>query len=122
MRKLTIVLALLMFSSPAWGKDVTIKKLLESYDLAPLEAKEIMHDMMRHQEMGMSWSNTFLKEMLGKKPLYCKPKNLGITGEQAFQIFREEVESAKAIKAINEPTYASGLYLLAGLIKTFPCK
>ena len=124
MRKLTIVLALLMFSSPAWGKDVTIKKLLESYDLAPLEAKELMHDMMRHQEMGMSWSNTFLKEMLGKKPLYCKPKNLGITGEQAFQIFRDSVNSIKTHNKFVKGESASyaGLYLLVGLMKTFPCK
>ena len=96
--------------------------MLEVYDLADLEGKQKINIMMMHQEMGLSWSNTYLKVFKGQKPLYCKPKNLRITGEQAFQIFREEVESAKAIKAINEPTYASGLYLLAGLIKTFPCK
>ncbi len=118
MKKLTLVLALLIFSSPAWGKELTIKDFLDDYDLAPLEDKPQIHNMMRHKEMGMSWSNA-VQEKLGGKPLYYLPKNLRLTGEQAFQIFREEVERAKAI---NEIANLSGMFLLAGLMRTFPCK
>jgi len=118
MRKLTIVLALLIFSTPAWGQKVTIKKMLEIYDLAPPEGKQKINNMFMHQEIGMSWSNVY-QASTGGIALYCKPKNLRLTREQAFQIFRDEVEREKRT---NELTMASGVYLLGGLIKTFPCK
>ena len=118
MRKLTIVLALLIFSSPAWGEQKTIKGLLEIYDKAPLKFKYEINKMLNLASVGMAWSNAEL-EGEGRQPLYCPPEKLVITGEQAFQIFRTEVERRKRT---NDPFSNAGIYLLKGLIRTFPCK
>ena len=118
MKKLTIVLALLLFSSPALGKDLTIKQILEVYDNASPEGKYDFHLSFSNKLSGMYWSNVFQKK-LGGKMLYCPPVFLKITGEQAFQIFRDNVEIRKKI---NQPGHNTGMYLLSGLMKTFPCK
>ena len=120
MRKLTIVLALLIFSSPAWGKDVTIKQILELYDKASPKGKHKYHERFMAWETGMSWSNAYQKHK-GGKPLYCLPDNLVMSGEQAFQIFRAEVKR-KGEKATLQISGASGMHLLEGLMRTFPCK
>ena len=116
-KKLSIVLALLIFSGPAWGEQPTIKQFLEEYDSASQTLKQRVHDMFRASQSGMHWSNAFQKK-LGGKELYCKPIFLKITGEQAFQIFRDNVEMRKKT---NQPAHNTGMYLLNGLMKTFPC-
>ena len=121
MKKLTLVLALLLFSSPAWGQKKTIKDFLEAYDKAPLKAQQGINIKFIDYENGMGWANSHLEIVRGEKPLYCPPKKLRLTGEQAFQIFREEVER-KVGFAKKLSVKASGFFLLGGLIRTFPCK
>jgi hypothetical protein len=119
-KKLTLVLALLAFSSPALGKDSTIKELLEVYDAASHAKRHIIHRMFSNVQNGMSWYKMYQKNKgVEGKVLYCLPGKLVMTGEQAFQIFRGEVERRKKT---NEPNGTSGLFLLLGLMRTFPCK
>ena len=96
MKKLTLVLALLILSSPALGKDDTIKELLEVYDAASHAGRQKFHRMFSHMQEGMSWYKLYQKNQGGEgKVLYCLPGELVMTGAQAFQIFRGEVERRK---------------------------
>ncbi len=80
MRKLTIVLALLIFSSPAWGEQRAIKRMLELYDASSLKARQELNIKFSDYQYGMSWSSTYLKNIRGEKDLYCPPGKLVITG------------------------------------------
>ena len=119
-KKLTLILALLVFSNPAMGKDSTLKEVLELYDVTPLANKQIIHRAFRDMQSGMSWYKSYQKSLGDEgKVLYCLPGKLSMTGEQAFQIFRGEVERRKKP---NAPAATRGLFLLMGLMYTFPCK
>ena len=93
--------------------------MLEIYDKSSLEHKQAVNLMMLHQEIGMELVVLYYESQGLSIPLYCKPDNLRLTGEQAFQIFREEAER---VKNLNKPIGVSGVYLLVGLMRTFPCK
>lgn len=64
------------------------------------------------------WYNLELKAR-GEHPLYCAPEKLAITREQYMEILKRKVAEDKQ-KSADFRSWP--LFLLNGLIDTFPCK
>ena len=63
---------------------------LELYDKVSSKEKKKIHKDFKLVQHGMLWANDFLRSQK-RKPIYCQPDKLGISGEQSFNIFRKEV-------------------------------
>ena len=120
MKKVLLVLSLIMFSSPVYAEEkLTMEGFLDLYNKGGLETKKLMHNQLRAMTQGMGWSNTELRANK-RKPIYCPPSKLNITGEQAYDIFEKNLKKRRNWREINMRGY--GLFLLLGLKETFPCK
>lgn len=68
--------------------------------------------------IGASYSNAFSKRF-NKIPLYCQPEKLSLGSANYIQIMETEIENESAF---YKPDIPIEVALVAGLIKTFPCK
>lgn len=89
----------------------TGKELLDNYAKATPEQRAGMDQVIAAEENGMSWYAS-----ASKFHIYCKPENLGLTGNQIMDILKREVD---AEPLIGKQPY--GLAILLALRQTFVC-
>jgi hypothetical protein len=128
MKKLTrlIIPALvaLLVSGPAWAAkdDHSINNFLQVYDKSDAKFKTKVRDALVSMVTGMEIINSDLKSK-GRPQMFCLnelTKNLTITGEQYFFIFKKYVK--KHDKAREAPAGGTGIILYLALQEAFPCK
>lgn len=88
---------------------------LQEYDKGNLKTQETMRDILSMLETGISWANADLASS-HRQLIYCQPSKLAITGEQALDLMRREVNENSWLA-----NFPIGLVLVAALKKTFPC-
>src|SRR5262249_53294133 len=85
-----------------------------SYDAVRPEDTALLREHIEAIALGVAWANGALN-FQKQKPLYCPPEKQNLTGEQALDILRKEIEARPV----------SGNFLAAVLIRalqhTFPC-
>jgi len=67
--------------------------------------------------IGLSWANTRLRGRQ-QPQLYCAPKQSALGADDYLNILQEEIERGP----VTIPEAPVELYLMNGLIRTFPCK
>jgi hypothetical protein len=107
-------LALLPASVRAEG-EANATTFLALYDAALPEVKGRLRDHVEDVALGVAWANAALN-FQKQKPLYCRTEKQNLTGEQAVEILRKEIEARPA--SGNFPWTA---VLIRGLQHTFPC-
>lgn len=72
---------------------------------------------------GYFWSNTYLMVYRKAQPLYCQPEKLALHGDNYQSILEAELKRSYRPKTAAEKSTSSvDMYLLLGLVNTFPCK
>lgn len=106
--------------------ETTLKKYKESRNSQNELEKLVIVNYIAGIGEGLVWANTEL-ESRKDKPLFCQPKKLALTDENYIQILNDEIkrfEEAKTDESERKKVFDSmpiGLFLLKGLIRTFPC-
>jgi hypothetical protein len=88
---------------------------LALYDAARPEDKAHLRDHVEAVAHGVAWANAALK-FQKQKPLYCPPDTQNLTGEQALDILRKEIEARSTSGNFPWPAV-----LIRALQHTFPC-
>lgn len=72
---------------------------------------------------GYFWSNTYLMVYRKAQPLYCQPGKLVLHGDNYKSILDAELQRSYRPKtAADKATSSVDMFLLLGLINTFPCE
>lgn len=95
----------------------TVANILNFYDQATLQQRQLVETSMSGVENGIAWVNTYLTETRKQPPLYCQPGKLVLTGGQLIQMLRDAVKEKPAVGTIP---YGSAV--LAVLLTDFPCQ
>jgi hypothetical protein len=89
---------------------------LALYDAARPEDKAHLRDHVEAVANGVAWANAALN-FQKQKPLYCPPEKQNLTGEQALDILRKEIEARPASGNFPWPAV-----MIRALQNTFPCR
>jgi hypothetical protein len=79
------------------------------YDIARPEDKGHLRDHVEAVALGVAWANAALN-FQKQKPLYCPPEKQNLTGEQALDIPRKEIEARPASGNFPWPPSSSERY------------
>jgi hypothetical protein len=107
-----LIFSLCLLSVPACAEP-DAARFLRDYDAAA--DKRPLLAYVNGIESGMGWINATLVNQ-HDQPVYCSPRNLGLTADQLVDIIRKQVESTPSLA-----TSPVGLTLLFGLKDDFPC-
>jgi hypothetical protein len=88
---------------------------LALYDIARPEDKGHLRDHVEAVALGVAWANAALN-FQKQKPLYCPPEKQNLTGEQALDILRKEIEARPASGNFPWPAV-----MIRALQHAFPC-
>jgi hypothetical protein len=110
---LVFPLIVIFFLVPFANAEVQVK------DFDSLKNTESFWTYILGVGVGISWANTWLN-ITGQPPLYCQPENLALGVNNYMRILQEQIER-KYQKGIQVDSVVE-LYLLQGLMETFPCK
>lgn len=93
-----------------------------NYEKLSLSQKESLKDYITGVGVGISWANTELKET---QKLYCPPGNLALDTVNYTWILDEQIKYTKKLFSGSGKDYQQyhiEMFLVKGLIRTFPCK
>jgi hypothetical protein len=113
--------AVLAITNPAIAAEPTMADFVKAYKAADQVTKTQFNIHVGGIGDGFSWANTHLEKNRDQKPLYCQPEGLTLRDTNYVDILFDEVSRSKP-EFQKFPSGAKGLFLLDGLIRTFPCK
>jgi len=111
-----ILIVFLMF---ALSLPLKAEMFLKDYEKLPLSEQENIKIYIYGVGIGISWANVKLK---GPQKLYCDPQHLVMNDDNFLSILEREILYQKKVSPLAYKEFPIEMYLLQGLIRTFPCK
>jgi hypothetical protein len=96
--------------------DMTTNQFLSAYESASPDRKPILDSLADSLQEGMGWANSAVTVVQHRKPIYCQPQDMVLTGPQVVDMLRGEVAKNSAIGP--SPL---GAGIVEALLHTFPC-
>lgn len=112
-----VAFGLSLLPAPATAEgEANAATFLVLYDVAGPDDKARLRDHVEAVANGVSWANAALN-FQKQKPLYCPPEKQNLTGEQALDLLRKEIEARPASGNFPWPAV-----MIRALQNAFPCR
>jgi len=116
MKKILLVFFMFAFLPLPLMADISVG----NYEKLSLSQKELLKDYITGVGNGISWANNELKDT---QKLYCPPGKLAINYDNYTSILEEQITYTNKLFSGKEyQQFHIEMFLLKGLIRTFPCK